>query len=159
MIAPAVDRLKVLEDSCRVPVLLPMLVVAVPVVLMVVVPRTVVVLALLPMAVVPVDEPVLIEVLKFELLLREMAAPETVAPPVPVIRPEAFRVVTPETAPPVVMFRALEATAKVPVALPIAVLAVPVVLMVVVPTTVAPPLAVRSWVMVSAPAFVVVTPD
>ena len=142
--APAVLTLRPVLVRPNVPLALPIAVFAEPVVLILVAPKTLVVEALLPMATVPVEVPVLMLVLKFELLLREIAAPEMIAPPEMVARPEAFKVEIPLSAPPVVTVKALEVRAKVPVLLPIAVLAVPVVLMLVVPSTVAPPLAVKA---------------
>jgi len=66
---------------------------------------------------------------------------------------------TPVNAPPVVTLRPpLLVNANVPVELPIAVLAVPVVLMLVVPTTVNPPLAVNNPVEVRVPADVKLDP-
>src|SRR6266702_1118031 len=66
---------------------------------------------------------------------------------------------TPDTAPPVVTFNPpLEVNANVPVPLPIAVLAVPDVLILAAPTTVNPPFAVRSPVEVKVPAPVRLAP-
>lgn len=69
----------------------------------------------------------------------------------PVIAPLRFKVVTPDTAPPAVMFNPAEVTAKVPVELPIIVLAVPVELRSTEPVAVNPPVIVAPLVMVAPP--------
>jgi len=82
-----VVRLNALEVRAKVPVELPIAVLAEPVVLMLVAPRTFVVEAELPIATVPVEVPVLILVLLLEEALIEVVAPEMVAPPVPGCQP------------------------------------------------------------------------
>lgn len=131
--------MKVLELSWSVPVELPILVLAVPVVLMLVAPKTLVVEAELPMATVPVLVPVFMLVPKLDDALMLVLAPEIAAPPVIVASPEALIVVMPLRAPAVVTFKAEEAKAKVPVALPMLVFDVPVVLIATVPVSVRPP--------------------
>ena len=108
--APPVDTLKPpLLVSANVPVALPMAVLAVPVVLMLVVPIRLIVPPLcsdilpafaLPIATVPVLVPVLMVVLKLLLSFKDMAAPEIVAPRLPVnscdtVSAPALVVVTP----------------------------------------------------------------
>jgi hypothetical protein len=72
-----------------------------------------------------------------------------------VIAPDADMVVIPLRAPAVLTFRPDDVRPKVPVALPMLVLAVPVVLMLVVPVMVAPPLRVDSPVTPRVPPRVV----
>ena len=70
---------------------------------------------------------------------------------VPVIVLEAAKVVIPDRAPVVVTLRALDVRLKVPVALPMAVLAVPVALIETAPVVVWPPLTVSNPVTVKVP--------
>ena len=97
--------------------------------------------------------------------------PVTVKPPVPWIKPEplltptevikplAFKVLIPVKAPAAVTLRPpFEVKAKVPVALPIEVLAVPVVLMVAAPVKLVPPATVRPPLSVDKPVTPSVPP-
>ena len=112
-------------------VVLPIVVVAVPVALMFAVPSTVVVDAELPMFTAPELVPVLMFVAKFELLLMLVAAPEIVAPALPVTRP-----VTPSVPP---MVALLVTDSAVPAALSVV---APVKVFAPVPDCVYPPLVV-----------------
>ena len=80
-------------------------------------------------------------------------------PPEATLRaPEPVTLATPVNAPPVLTFRPLDVKPKVPVALPIVVFAVPVVLIVVVPVILAPPLVTVRPVPIVAPLVTLSVP-